>query len=275
MTQWLENNYTASDNCTLENVSFDYVASTLDVCTASTTLVTWTATDACGNSMTATSNLIVIPDTENPMISTTADLTLDCSNISATTDASALVTQWLETNYTASDNCSLSDVSFDYAASTLDVCTASTTLVTWTATDACGNTMTATSNLVVIPDTENPMISTTADLTLDCSNISATTDASGLVTQWLETNYTASDNCSLSDVSFDYAASTLDVCTASTTLVTWTATDACGNTMTATSNLIVIPDTEVPDLTIPATALALDCGSIGENSSPTVEILNW
>jgi hypothetical protein len=58
----------------------------LNVCVGGTLTVTWTATDACGNVGTATSTITVVPDTEDPIVTAPAGITLDCGDISETTD---------------------------------------------------------------------------------------------------------------------------------------------------------------------------------------------
>ena len=113
-----------------------------------------------------------------PSITAPANLTLDCEDISETTDPGAQITDWLQ-SYTVSDNCDVEvQVTHDYNATTLDVCVASALTVTWTAVDDAGNSKTTSAQIIVVPDTEAPMITAPEDITLDCSDINETTDPS-------------------------------------------------------------------------------------------------
>jgi methionine-rich copper-binding protein CopC len=274
VTNWLAA-ATATDNCDQTvDITYNFDVTTLDVCVGGTLTVTWTATDACGNTGTATSTITVVPDTEDPIVTAPAGITLDCGDISETTDPGATVSNWLE-SATATDNCDTDpELTYNFDATTLDVCVGGTLTVTWTATDACGNVGTATSTITVVPDTEDPIVTAPAGITLDCGDISETTDPGATVSNWLE-SATASDNCDTDpELTYNFDATTLDVCVGGTLTVTWTATDACGNTATATSTITVVPDTEDPIVTAPA-GITLDCGDISETTDPGAAISNW
>ena len=121
-------------------------------------------------------------------------ITLDCGAISETTDPSATISNWLE-SATATDNCDTDpELTYNFDATTLDVCVGGTLTVTWTSTDACGNVGTATSTITVVPDTEDPIVTAPAGITLDCGDISETTDPCATISNWLE-SASATDNC--------------------------------------------------------------------------------
>ena len=142
-----------------------------------TTVVTYTATDAAGNISTCSFNVIV-QDNTNPVIT-------GCpSNITVNANASCqAIVNW--TLPTVSDNCagaSLTSTKNPGSAFNLG-----TTLVTYTATDAAGNTSTCSFN-VTVQDNTSPTIT-------GCpSNITVSANASCQATvNW--TAPTASDNC--------------------------------------------------------------------------------
>ena len=202
--------------------------------------VTFTATDACGNVGTATKNFTVNDD-EDPIITLpSTDLTLDCFDASA-------VAAWAATA-SAVDNCSGSlPVTPTYTAPTGN-CNQVIT-VTFTATDACGNVGTATKSFTVNDD-EAPIITLpSTDLTLDCYD-------EEVVAAWAATA-SAMDNCSgVVAVTPSYTVPT-GSCNVPV-LVTFTATDACGNMATATKSFIVNDDV-APVVTVPSTNLTLTC----------------
>src|SRR5690606_16333584 len=188
---------TATDNCsgvtiTHSDVSThdaDGVAGTCDDYEYVITR-TWTAVDACGNSSTCV-QIITIEDTEAPVHSCTAHLTLECDE---STDPS-------NTGFaTATDNCSGVTVTHrdviphdaDGVAGTCDDYEYVITR-TWTAVDACGNSSSCV-QIITIEDTEAPVISCPTNLTLECGS-NTDPSATGFAT--------ATDNCS--DVTVTYS----------------------------------------------------------------------
>tara|TARA_R110002073_G_scaffold72537_1_gene177079 strand:- start:41629 stop:44832 length:3204 start_codon:yes stop_codon:yes gene_type:complete len=200
---------TATDNC--EGTITGTTTTTFPVTTPGTTVVTWTFTDTSGNSSTQTQN-VIINDVEAPIADAAnlADLTGDCSVTAPTAP-------------TATDNCG--GIITGITTTNFPVTTPGTTVVTWTFTDASGNSSTQTQN-VIIDDVTAPVAdaASLANLTGDCSVASATAP-------------TATDNCE--GIIIGTTTTNFPVTTPGTTVVTWTFTDASGNSSTQTQNLIV------------------------------------
>ena len=132
----------------------------------------------------------------------------------------------------ASDNCS--DVSITVESETLagDAAGNYTIVRTFTATDACGNS-TSASQTITVEDTTAPELSIPADYTAECSDELTLDDA------------TATDNCG--EVTIEVSSEeTAGDCDGSYTLTrTFTATDDAGNSSTQT---ITVEDTTAPEL---------------------------
>jgi uncharacterized repeat protein (TIGR01451 family) len=126
-----------------------------------TTLVTYSATDAAGNTSTATQSVTVIDNTK-PVVMPPADKTVpnDPDSCSAMVDPGTA---------TATDNCPLPANAVSGARSDKQPLNAAypvgTTTITWTATDAAGNTSTATQTITV-QDTQAPAVSSSVAVTM-------------------------------------------------------------------------------------------------------------
>jgi hypothetical protein len=277
---WLAEAYT-TDNCDTDpELAYSFNGSVLDVCADETytITVTWTANDACGNTTVLSSTITVVPDTEDPYLFVPSPITLDCGDISETADPAALIDAWLAEAYTT-DNCDTDpELAHDFSGAVLDICADETytITVTWTANDACGNTTVLSSTITVVPDTQAPDLFVPAPITLDCGDISETSDPAALIDAWLAEAYTT-DNCDTDpELAHDFSGAVLDICADETytITVTWTANDACGNTTVLSSTITVVPDTQAPDLFVPA-PITLDCGDISETADPAALIDAW
>jgi hypothetical protein len=189
------------------------------------TVVTWTAVDDSGNETTATQTVTVV-DTTPPSI--TAPEGVSAEQASAAGTAVALGAP------TVADLCDASpDITNDAPA----VFPLGDTTVTWTATDASGNSATATQTVTIV-DTTPPSL--TAPATVAAEQASADGAAVDLGAP------TVSDICDASpDVTNDAPA----VFPLGPTLVTWTATDDSGNQAVAYQTVLVV-DTTAPDFTL-------------------------
>ena len=197
----------------------------------------WTATDACGNSDSCT-QMIVVRDTTPPALTLPPNLTIECSQSTAT-NATGVATA-TDANGTPT---------ITYTDSVTNACGATMTIARrWTATDACGNLSSGT-QIITVRDTIPPVITCPPSLTLEAPAIT-TTNVMGVAT--------ATDSCSAPTVSFTDSVTTN---CGSTKVITrtWRATDPCGNSSTCVQTISVV-DTTKPVLTIP-TNVTVECGS--------------
>ena len=186
-----------------------------------TTVVTWTATDANGNATSGTQNVTVV-DTTAPVLTVPADVIAEANAVNSTVAIG---------NATATDIFAVTVTSDAPATYPLG-----TTVVTWTAVDANGNSSTGTQNVTVV-DTTAPVLTVPADVIAEANAVNSTV-AIG--------NATATDIFAVTVTSDAPATYPLG-----TTVVTWTAVDANGNSSTGTQNVTVV-DTTAPVLTVPA-----------------------
>jgi gliding motility-associated-like protein len=216
---------TAADNCSGFTVTSSHNPG--DFFDLGTTTVTYTLTDAGGNTTTCTFD-VEVTDNEAPVI-------IACpADNSVSTDPliCGAVVNW--TLPTANDNCP--GVTMTYTHNSGDLFPTGTTTVTYTATDAAGNTATCSFD-VTVTDTEAPVFT-------DCpSDITVNNDPGvcGAVVNWPAP--TATDNCSAVTLTSNYNPG--DLFPTGTTVVTYTATDAIGNSFTCSFD-VTVNDVEEP-----------------------------
>ena len=238
---------TATDTCagTVTLTSVD--VTTPGACANTYTLTrTWTATDACGNTATA-SQVINVIDTVPPTISALpAASTVQCT----------ATLQW--TTPTATDTCSGTVTLTSVDVTTPGACANAYSVTrTWTATDACGNTATATQTITVQDNTPPVISQLPAASTISCP----------ATPQW--TTPTATDTCSGNVTLTSVDVTTPGACANANTITrTWTATDACGNTATATQVINVIDNTPPVISQLPA-ASTISCPATPQWTTPT------
>lgn len=212
-----------ADNCSVASVTNNAPTTYL----VGTTTVTWTVTDSSGNA-TSVDQLVTVLDAINPTI-------IAPTAISVSANSTCGVTGLVLGTPVTSDNCSVATVT-NNAPLTFPQ---GTTIVTWTVTDASGNTATATQQVIVI-DSILPTITAPANVVMSTnSGCTATNVALGIPV--------ANDNCTVATVTNNGPA-TYPI---GTTTVTWTVTDANGNTATATQ-LVTVVDSVLPTITAPA-----------------------
>lgn len=240
----------ASDNCAVATL----VGTRSDAAPLSgpyargTTTVTWVATDAHGNTATATQQ-VTVNDTENPTVTAPASLNL-------TTGASATACGLLVGDATlgtpaASDNCGVSVARTGVPAG--NFFPVGETTVTWTATDPSGNSAVAAQTVTVVDDTPP---------TVTLANIEVSTDPGACSASIGSLGASATDNCGIdafTGTRGDGAALT-DPFPKGTTTIAWLATDVHGNTRSA-NQTVTVADHENPTMTVADLSVSTDAGS--------------
>jgi hypothetical protein len=227
----------ASDNCIsdVEITWSDAMETSEDGCFGNDVIRrTWTATDGCGNA-TSSDQVITLEDTTSPSMDAVAELVeLTCGEV-LPTDLPG-----------ATDGCSDVSVAFEDVAGAAN-CTGMAVITrTYTATDACGNA-TSSTQLIARIDNTAPTFTIPADLTLECgtdlSDLSIAGDASNqaddcaadMTTSYMDSYSTSEGSCLMDNV----------------VSRTWTVTDGCGNSTSATQT-ITLEDTTPPMVTYEA-----------------------
>jgi gliding motility-associated-like protein len=203
-----------SDNCTVASVT-NNAPSLFPI---GTTTVTWTVTDASGNTATAT-QLVNVVDQVAPEATAPADVTVNTNNFCAATGVNLGTPE-------ATDNCTIASIANDAPASF----PIGTTVVTWTITDATGNFTTVTQNVTIV-DTEAPVVV--------LQSAAVQLDANGFgVLSFEAIDNGSSDNCGIATVSIDQT--TFDCSQVGFNTVTVTITDNSGNQSVGTVVINVI-----------------------------------
>jgi hypothetical protein len=240
----------ATDNCSV-NISRTGVPAG-NFFPVGTTVITYTATDAAGNTATATQNVIVADGP--PVIFAPADASYVCpSEVPAGHPSQATGPDVIDANGNPqpgppADSCS--SVVVTVADSTTGAGSASSPLIitrTFTATDTSGHSASAVQTITVIDDI-SPTVTAPADASYECANNVPVPNAS---------DATGSDNCATPTITVS-ESNNGGTGSGSSPLVitrTYTATDAAGNTA-SDSQTITVVDSIAPTVTAPAPVTA-------------------
>ncbi|WP_442787989.1 HYR-like domain-containing protein, partial [Flavobacterium suncheonense] len=186
---------------------------------------TWTFTDSCGNSSTASQTITVNDDIPPVAPAAPADVTVACSGL-----VPAMI------SLTATDNCNGSITVSGVDSITSGNCASSYTITRiWTFTDGCGNTS-SVSQTINVADTSSPVLpQAPADVTVACS-----ADVPAMI------SLTATDTCAGPITSVGVDTITPGSCPNSYVITrTWTFGDLCGNT-SSVSQTITVNDNIAP-----------------------------
>ena len=239
---------TATDNCstpTLAFVTSPTAGLTNGGCyPIGTTTVTYTATDAKGNTATCSFTITVTATVDPCATDVTKPTINNCpSSQSLTADLGKTCKNATWTAPTATDNCTTPTLTFVTSPTTGltngGCYPIGVTTVTYTATDAKGNTATCSFTITVVA---NPCdLDVTKPVINNCpSNQNLLTAVSCTIASW--TAPTATDNCSTPTLT--YVSSPTGFFNGScypvgVTTITYTATDAKGNTATCSFTITV------------------------------------
>ncbi len=264
---------TTSDNCAGETykafVDGTEIPTATYAFTKGETTVTWTVTDAAGNTASA-DQLVIVLDDENPTITAPVAVTANTSDDGVD---NCSTTVQLGTP-TTSDNCAGETYKAFIDGTEIPTATYAfakgETTVTWTVTDAAGNTASA-DQLVTVVDDEDPTI--TAPLA-----VTANTSDDGIdncTTTVVLGTPTTSDNCTgetyKAFIGERQIVPATELFEKGETTVTWIVTDAVGNTASA-DQLVTVVDDEDPTITAPLAVTANTSDDGVDNCSTTVQL---
>ncbi|MGD0754856.1 MAG: HYR domain-containing protein, partial [Bacteroidales bacterium] len=229
---WIEP--TATDDCTPSG-SLIWTKSNLPGSTfpSGTTPVTYTATDASGNTSLACTFIVTVTDNTSPVITLPAPPTI---NADATCHAIMPVIA-----ATATDNCSIpANITITQLPAAGSIIGTGVTSVTITATDQSGNSAVATINVTVVDVTPPLAI---------CKNITVVLDATGNASIVpADINNGSSDNCGIASMSI--SKSSFTCADQGIVPVTLTVFDNSGNSSSCISNVNVTSSLKITSIAL-------------------------
>ena len=210
---------------------------------------TWTATDACGNTSTASQVINFLPAALPLMVAPDA-ITVACGQVPAPSTIS--FTNGLPAG------CLISGTSNFSTFTAVPGPCGGTITETWTATDICGRVLAPVSRIITVQPAALPIMTVLGDITVGCGQIPAPSTISF-------TN-SKSGGCLITGTSnLSTFTATPGAC-GGTVIETWTATDVCGRELSSVSRTITVSPAALPAMTAPGN-ITVACGSIPQAST--------
>src|SRR5262249_3045128 len=241
---------TAQDNCPGVVVTRAGVPSG-NLFPVGVTIVTYTATDRSGNTAQA-QQTVTVNDNTPPVLTAPANVSVNTG--AGATTCSAVVSNATLGTATATDNCPGIGSITRTGVPAGNVFPVGNTTVSYSVTDAHGNTSTANQTVTVVDNTP-PVISCPANIVLE------PTCPTGAIATFA--NATATDNCGVQSVVRTGGPASGSVFPIGTTTVTFTATDIYNNTSSCSFTVTVkTPAQVVQDLITRTQALQAPNGPL-------------
>ncbi|MCC5945723.1 MAG: carboxylesterase family protein [Bernardetiaceae bacterium] len=249
--------------CTMVSLTNDFngTGNASDTYSAGVNAVTWTATDAVGNTATCTMNITVTDDIDPVAVCQNITIALDADG-NATIVAAAL-------DGGSTDNCSIA--SFAASETNFTCADIGDNTVTLTVTDGSGNTDECDA-IVTVEDTLAP--------NAVCQNITIALNASGNASiTAADIDNGSTDNCSVATLAASQTSFTCADVGANT--VTLTVTDGSGNSSTCTAT-VTVEDNIAPtavcqnlSLTLTGTSLTINAADLNDGSTDNCSIASY
>jgi Ca2+-binding RTX toxin-like protein len=207
------------------------------------TMVTWTATDNYGNSVSANQTITIV-DTTKPQLTAPKNVRVEATSMSQNVVILG--------EPKVSDLVQIESVTNDAPS----VFPLGDTTVTWTAKDTSGNIAIAT-QIVSVVDTTPPVLVVPQDLVVEATSHNGTSVSIG--------EATATDILGINLITNDDP----HIFKLGNTTITWTANDTSGNVATATQKVTIV-DTTAPTITAPAD-ITVEATSATDNTVSLVD----
>jgi gliding motility-associated-like protein len=205
---------------------------------------TWTYTDDCNRTITHTQNVTVLPAPPAVFESFPADMTVTCDNIPGPDE-------FINYSNNLSGNCTIQGAVQPTQSGTFDACGGEISFE-WNFQDDCGRQISHTQNITILPAAPPSFVGPPDDATITCTEAEFL-DPTPLISY---SNYLGG-NCENSGSVYGVQTANYNEC-GGTIEYTWTL-DACGNPVTYTQVLTVLPGAD-PVMENPLADITLECG---------------
>eukprot|EP00040_Diaphanoeca_grandis_P022759 m.122939 g.122939 ORF g.122939 m.122939 type:complete len:4233 (+) comp28949_c0_seq1:341-13039(+) len=231
-------------------------------CTNMIATVVFSVTDGCGNTATSTASFYIVDSTPSQFIHDPEDRTVQLDPLTNPTDLES----WVATNANAEmDSVVTWSATVGDFISETEGCGSATAEVVFTATDYCGNKLSKTANFNAVDTVAPIFVGQAKGITVEDGNDSL----ESLLGEWLSANGNAGATDKYSDpVTWSYTMGAFNhispnpLCTSRSGLVTFSATDKCGNVATSSAHAI-IQDSTPPTIQVAPSDVTVEIGADG------------
>lgn len=232
---WLSD-YTSEDNCSTVTVTNNYnFDNIINECTEEEMIVDFVSVDDCNNQSNCTTQ-VMLRQLFEPSLVCPDDLIISCEE----TNMEALVDQWLESSQGLGFNNEIIEVDNDYEQAQLLALTCHTPLsVIFDLSRVCIQGNPCLSSISIV-DQLSPSIVCPESITLDLADI----DRDALIADFLDAA-SAIDNCTSTDIVNDWNVTEFNVDCIEDVVVTFIATDECGNASDCNSIVTLLGGSEL------------------------------
>jgi len=218
-------------------------AGTVNSSTAGTYTLTYTASDSGGNAATAVTRTVTVADTTAPVISLVGSAAISLVKDATYTDAGATAIDTVDGTVTVT------------TTGTVDTATVGVYTLTYSVSDSSANAATAVTRTVTVTavaapdvDTTGPVIVITGD-----ASVSVAKDAT-----YQDAGATASDAVDGTVAVTATGSTAVNTATIGDYTITYSATDAAGNTSTATRTVSVIAAASIQGYALPRSVTVIE-----------------
>jgi|GEM_PF-1972739 hypothetical protein len=218
-------------------------AGTVDSSTAGTYTLTYTASDSGGNAATAVTRTVTVADTTAPVISLVGSAAISLEKDATYTDAGATATDAVDGTLTVT------------TTGTVDTATVGVYTLTYSVADSSANAATAVTRTVTVTAVAGPDVDTTGPVIVitGSASVNVAKDAT-----YQDAGATASDAVDGTVAVTATGSTAVNTATVGDYTITYSATDAAGNTSTATRTVSVIAAASIQGYALPRSVTVIE-----------------
>ncbi|MFZ1705285.1 MAG: hypothetical protein WAT79_13135, partial [Saprospiraceae bacterium] len=238
----LEYNNGGAGGCGVQGFALGAITGSANEC-GGTLSIMWRYTDPCGNDITHTQNITVLPAAPPSFTTLPPNITVTCANVPGSPPA---------LSYTNNDICPIAGTVNAVQSGSYNPC-GGTIQYTWQVTTLCGVALSHIQTITVLPSQAAQWINPPANITVNCADASIT--PSNLSYSNNEAGFCSINGTIQSSVFPNYSA-----CGGNINKM-WTFTDACGRSISHSQTITVLPSNP-PVFTNPPPNITVSCGNI-------------
>lgn len=252
-TAFVDPGFNATDNVDGDLGASVLASGTVDINTPGTYTINYNVSDAAGNAAMTVTRTVIVSDNDPPILTVPAAISVEAETAAGTAATQSAIAAFLA----AANASDAVDAEVSISNNAPAVFPLGATEVQFTATDASGNAVSASSSVTVV-DTTAPAINLPADITVDADSAAGTAASADAIAAFLA----AATSTDLVDGALVPGNNAPAVFPIGTTVVEFSVSDAAGNSAQASAS-VTVSDLSAPVITLNGEAdISLGIGAV-------------